>query len=299
LSAAGRSGKETPVNATSSPPDGPPPLPEAPPAGALPTNRRRWWIHLFLISAYLALVGVIGLGRSGTQMPALSHTYRGLLFVCSIELFIFALVLGLAVMASRASRDELLLCWRRGFWPVPLGIGYSVALRLAVGMIMTAVGAGLMVTRVMTPQSLREFVTANRPDVEAIVDISALRQNPLYFWLTLTVVSFVVAGLREELWRSAFLAGLRALWPQHFGSRAGQLAAVAIGAVVFGLGHLAQGPLGVCVTTLLGFGLGVIMVLHRSIWPAVIAHGMFDATTFALLPWAMEQLQRVQQSLGH
>jgi membrane protease YdiL (CAAX protease family) len=32
-------------------------------------------------------------------------------------------------------------------------------------------------------------------------------------------------------------------------------------------------------------------VWHRSIWPAVIAHGMFDATTFALLPLAMQHLQ--------
>ena len=31
-------------------------------------------------------------------------------------------------------------------------------------------------------------------------------------------------------------------------------------------------------------GLGVIMILHRSIWPAVLAHGFFNATTFALLP---------------
>jgi hypothetical protein len=33
------------------------------------------------------------------------------------------------------------------------------------------------------------------------------------------------------------------------------------------------------------------MVLHRSIWPAVIAHGMFDATSMALLPWAMDHLR--------
>jgi len=32
------------------------------------------------------------------------------------------------------------------------------------------------------------------------------------------------------------------------------------------------------------------MVLHRSIWPAVIAHGAFDATTFALLPFIVDLL---------
>ena len=113
------------------------------------------------------------------------------------------------------------------------------------------------------------------------------------------MVSFGVAGLREELWRSAFLAGLRALWPQRFGSRAGQIAAVAIAAIVFGFGHLGMGLLAVLFAGLLGFGLGLIMVFHRSIWPAVIAHGMFDATSLALLPWVAEKLQEIQRTLGH
>jgi len=72
----------------------------------------------------------------------------------------------------------------------------------------------------------------------------------------------------------------------------GRIWAVAIAAVVFGLGHLALGPLAVGAAALLGLGLGLIMVLHGSIWPAVFAHGMFDATTFALLPLALEQLKR-------
>jgi hypothetical protein len=42
-----------------------------------------------------------------------------------------------------------------------------------------------------------------------------------------------------------------------------------------------------------GLLLGIIMVVHDSIWPAVIAHGMFDATSFALLPVALEHLQRM------
>jgi len=72
-----------------------------------------------------------------------------------------------------------------------------------------------------------------------------------------------------------------------------------VAAVIFGLGHLPQGVLAVAMTGLLGFGLGVIMVLHRSIWPAVIAHGMFDATSLALIPWALEKLQELQKTLGH
>jgi membrane protease YdiL (CAAX protease family) len=48
-------------------------------------------------------------------------------------------------------------------------------------------------------------------------------------------------------------------------------------------------------TGLLGFGLGAIMVFHRSIWPAVIAHGMFNATSLALIPWVLEKLHEAQR----
>jgi hypothetical protein len=67
------------------------------------------------------------------------------------------------------------------------------------------------------------FFTKNRPGIENMVDVAALRENPAYLWLTLTVVSFAAGGLREELWRSSFLAGMRMLWPRQFGSMIGQV----------------------------------------------------------------------------
>jgi hypothetical protein len=42
----------------------------------------------------------------------------------------------------------------------------------------------------------------------------------------------------------------------------------------------------------------VIMVVHRSIWPSVVAHGLFDAASMAALPWVMEYLHQVQQTPG-
>lgn len=103
----------------------------------------------------------------------------------------------------------------------------------------------------------------------------------------------MVAGLREELWRASFLAGLRTLWPRQFGSKVGQVCAVFIAAIVFGMAHLSMGILAALFAGVLGAGLGLIMVFHRSIWPAVLAHGFFDATSMALLPWAMELMQRL------
>jgi len=253
-------------------------------------GRVRWWVHLLVLGAYPVVVGILGAGRATSGRPALSHSARGLLTICGIELLVFGSVFAIAWLASRASRKDLLLRWRTGIWAVPLGIGYSVLIRLAVGVVSVMVFTVLVVARVVTLEQVQHFAQTNSPDVAALVDISALKNNPLYFWLSVTLVSFVVAGFREELWRTGFLAGLRKLWPDMFGGIPGQIAAVAVAAFVFGIGHLALGPLGVAAATLLGFLLGVIMVLHQSIWPAVIAHGMFDATTFALLPHIIDKL---------
>ncbi len=260
------------------------------------TNKRwRWWLHFLVIGLYPLLIGLVGLGKAPKDVPALGENARFLLVTCGVELVFFGILLGLALWASRASADFLLLRWRSGFWPVPQGIGYSVALRLALGVAIGGLALILVLARVISIGALQDFFVNNRPDVEAVVDLSALRNNPVYFWLTLTLVSFVVAGLREELWRSAFLAGARGLWPRRFTSRKGQFMAAAMAAVIFGLGHAPQGPIAVCLTALLGLGLGAIMIYHQSIWPAVIAHGMFDATSLAALPWALENIKDFQK----
>lgn len=260
--------------------------------GGPPTVRRwRWAVHLLILTAYPLAIGLLSGGLQAGPEPALSRSTSGLLVVCAEQALLFAVVLGLAWLASRFSRDDLQWRWRGGLWVVPLGIGYSVALRAGLAVIAMLVVIALVLTRAISLEQLPEFAQSNRPDVDALVDVAALRSNPAYYWLSLTLVSFVVAGLREELWRAAMLAGMRAVWPAQFGSRAGQIAAAGAAAVVFGVGHIAQGALGAVAAGLLGLGLGLIIVLHRSIWPAVIAHGMFDATTFALLPWLFEQLK--------
>ena len=68
-----------------------------------------------------------------------------------------------------------------------------------------------------------------------------MRSNPTYFWLMVTFVSFVVAGIREEVWRAGTLAAMRALWPRAFDSRTGQCLAISLIAVGFGLHAFANG----------------------------------------------------------
>jgi len=275
--------------------------PMIPASGTNPAPGRKlgWWIHLLLIAALPVLVAILGLGHSPGRGPALTHSASGLLYVCAIQLGIFAVICGLAWLGSRASTDELLLRWRPGFWVIPLGIGYSVLLRIALAIIGLVVVGTLLAMQIVNQKDLEKFTQMNAPDVGALVDVSALRQDPVYLFLTLTVVSFLLGGLREEIWRSAFLAGFRRLWPRCFEGRRGEMKAVLLAAVIFGAAHIIQGPVAMVLTGLLGVGLGAIMVWHRSIWPAVMAHGFFDATSIALIPLLADQLQKVKDSIGH
>jgi len=254
-------------------------------------SRFRWWIHFILIGGYVAAAIPIGLIQH-RRHPALLGTTRGLLIVCAWEIGVFSVVFGLGWLASRASADNLLLKWRQGWWTIPLGIGYSIALRIALAITLSLIVAILLLTGLLPRDSLGQFSAQGRTAVERIVDVSAMQHNRTYFWLTITLASFVVAGLREELWRSGTLAAMRALWPALFEGRNGQIAGVTLIAIVFGLAHLTLGLVPAGMAMVLGFLLGIIMVLHRSIWPAVIAHGMFDATSFALIPIALQHLQR-------
>lgn len=264
--------------------------PQSEPLPSAPIRRWGWGVHLALIGVY-PLLGVIVRSRQTMHGPVLTGDTRGLLFVCGIEIALFSLVFALGWLASRASREELSLHWRPGWWVLPLGFSYSIAIRFALLIVVIVVGLFLLVIRAFTPETLQEFAKVNRPNVEAIVTVSALQYNSSYFWLTVTLVSFVVAGLREELWRGATLAALRALWPSVFASPRGQYFAVTLIAILFGAMHLGMGPIAAALAGIVGLFLGVIIVVHRSIWPAVIAHGLFDATTFAILPFAIEKLQ--------
>jgi membrane protease YdiL (CAAX protease family) len=274
---------------SSEPPESPPPIPTV-----RETPRWRWLIHLFVLGSYPAL-GLFFRTASGrvAQGPALSGNVRGLLVVSATEIIVFSIFFAVACLISRASREQLMLRWRPGWWVLPLGIGYSIALRIGLIVIAVAVMAGVAATQTVTPEKVQEYVNANRPDVEALVSVPAMRSNPAYYWLTVTLVSFVVAGIREEMWRAGTLSAMRALWPRAFASTLGQCLAIALIAVAFGAMHLRMGVLAAVGAGILGLMLGIIIILHKSIWPAVIAHGVFDATTLALLPWWIEKARQL------
>jgi membrane protease YdiL (CAAX protease family) len=270
------------------------PPPESP-VPLKPVSRFRWGIHLALMAALPVFVGVAGAAAGRNRGPALTNSVHGLLIMCVLEILLFAVPFGLAWLASRPTKNDLLLRWRPGYWVLPLGAGYSVVMQIVARIVLIIVLAGVFLTHHASVAEVRKFAMENRPQVEKLVDMQAMAQNPAYYWLTVVLVSFVIGGLREEMWRSAFLAGLRSIWPRVFDSRGVGIGGAAIASLFFGAAHLPQGLLAVALITVVGFMLGVIMTLHRSIWPSVMAHGFFDAASLALLPWAAHYLQEMQR----
>lgn len=218
-------------------------------------------------------------GGSGAALP--TDPLKMAILVVT-QMGVFFLIFAACWWVSRVSRDQLKMRWSEGFWPLVRGMAYSIGLRISIAIglmyvMLWILGVGAVVGGLEVDDMMKV-----RPDVEKLVDVDNLT-NPVYMLMNLTVVSFFFAGFREELWRAGVLAAIAALFPRLYETTKGKMLAVFVVAVVFGLGHLPQGLGGVVLVTGLGVGLGAIMVFHRSMWDAVLAHGFFDATTFALL----------------
>jgi uncharacterized protein len=99
--------------------------------------------------------------------------------------------------------------------------------------------------------------------------------------LTLTACTVVYvligAGFYEEfMFRGFLMQGLAMLFG---GSRGAWTGALIIQGALFGVSHAYQNPLGMLITGTLGTLLGIlVLVSGRNLWPAIIAHGLFDAS---------------------
>lgn len=250
-----------------------------------------------LMGAYPVVVGLVGL-RLRTDAPgesALPSSVTGLLWVSAENFGLFALLFAVIAVIGRPSRRELYADRLPGPKSWMLGMGYSVALRVGIGVLALA---AMMVAAVVFSAQGRplDSLAEARPKVENLLDPTALK-DPVYFLLSVSLLSFGVAGLREELWRAVVFAALLRWKPEWKVSIPGRLLVIGIAAVVFGLGHLPQGWGGVVLTGILGAGLGSILLFHRSLWIAVLAHGFFDATSFVLIR-AVDHFGYLDQVLG-
>jgi len=253
-------------------------------------ERWRWLVMLLLVGGYFIPFTLLKLREPEGATPALSRTSNGLIIAAGVQLLLFGVVLAVAWVISRARRRDFFLTWPPRWWVIPIGFAYSIAMRLAAVVAVILFVIALRLSGLFNTEQLGQFGAANVPRIDRLVDTNALATNSTYYWLTITLISFVVAGLREELWRAGTLAALRHLWPNTFETTKGQYFAVVLIAIVFGALHYPLGPIAAVMAGILGICLGIIMVFHQSIWPAILAHGFVDATSFALIPFVLQRL---------
>ncbi len=250
------------------------------PSGADTTSQSKWRrvAMLAVLSGYILAV-VFRRGDAAPAGPALPGTTAALMRGMVPELAVFAAVIGLAWWIGRPTRRELFADHGPTFGRWIFGFGWSLALRFGLGGVVAMVA---VLIESLKGKSGPHTFEAYRPKVENLVDFRAL-QDPIYLFAICTVVSFGLAGLREELWRAGMICAGAGLLPWAWSPLRRQWIAMIFAALIFGAAHGLQGAAGVVLAGLLGLFLGMIMVLRRSLWEAVLAHGFFDAGSFVLL----------------
>lgn len=114
------------------------------------------------------------------------------------------------------------------------------------------------------------FPNGPAPEIETL--LQELSEQPWLMVLWLGPVLWLgVAGF-EELSRVFFLNRLWVVWPQP----PGRWLVLLGSAVIFGLAHLYQGPVGVISNLIIGLIYGWYYMSFGRIWPMIIAHGLYD-----------------------
>lgn len=126
--------------------------------------------------------------------------------------------------------------------------------------------------------------------VVMVGDIAALlpRNRPELGWGAALSVN---AGVVEEaLFRLALPAVLVVVTGEP-------LSAFALAAVVFGLLHVYQGPVGVVATTVLGMAFSALYVVSGSILLVMVLHALLDLRTLVVIPVTVYRVHRVPASV--
>jgi membrane protease YdiL (CAAX protease family) len=114
------------------------------------------------------------------------------------------------------------------------------------------------------------FPSEPAPEMETLFRELTRRPALMVLWLG-PVLWIGVAGF-EELSRVFFLNRLWVVWPQP----ALRWLVLLLSALLFGLAHLYQGPVGVITNLIFGLLYGGYYKSYGRVWPMIISHGLYD-----------------------
>jgi membrane protease YdiL (CAAX protease family) len=165
-----------------------------------------------------------------------------------------------------------LWAWQARPWVV-LGLG----LRITGGLIGVTVGVGIGVVFALRsragaladPEALARL-RGRMSHIERMIPRSAQEAS----WFTALAVT---AGICEELLYRGYL-----IW--YLGHWLALLPAAFVASVIFGLGHLYQGPRGVATTTAAGAFLAMVYLITGSLYAGMVIHALMDLYAGNLMP---------------
>lgn len=221
-------------------------------------SRRRAWLEILLLLSIVSgsglAVGMLGeLFAGGLPAPVLLILQGAVI------------ILVLTLLLARAGQG-----WRDvGLHPMQRGdVGRALLL------LITCVGANFLVLLIV-------FLTVPGPAHEhmnRLQDIAAIVADGLP--LSVIASTMLLVGVYEELTARGFLLA-RCLIAFD-----GVWAPVLVSSVLFGLGHIYQGWIGVVQTTVIGVIFAVFTLRWATLWPAIMAHAAMNTLSVAALTGA-------------
>jgi membrane protease YdiL (CAAX protease family) len=136
-----------------------------------------------------------------------------------------------------------------------------------------AVGLALPAILAIFSETIRAKVAKATESLSYLLPSS--RRERLWWWPLC-----ITAGVCEEVLYRGFLLRYLHTFPFHFKLTV----ALAVAAVIFGIGHIYQGVKGAVATTALGFALGAVFLMTGSLVIPIVAHALLDLRILVLVP---------------
>ncbi len=172
----------------------------------------------------------------------------------------------LIAIRGAALATLVLIAWAKASRPLAgLGLDWPVGIPGRIGFAVDALIAGYYVMTLQFKEWSQTRVETTRARLRRLRTYDMLPSTPREF--ATYPIAAIVASTSEELLYRGYLVGL-------FASAIGPFAAVLGSSVLFGVGHLYQGAMGVVRTCAIGLLFAIGLVITHSLWWLVIAHAV-------------------------